>query len=276
MIKKTLVGLAVVTVLGVLSFGRDFLSYARTVGSEARHAIKSGVPIEFEIQRARDMVENLVPEIRTCMHVIAEEEVNINHLNREIAQGETGLNRQKEEILALRKDLDLNKSTYQYASRRYTSSEVRQDLAQRFQRYKTAESTVASKQEIRNQREKSLVAAREKLESMLNEKRTLEVEIEHLEARVKQVQAAQTASKFNLDDSQLSRARQLISELNKQLDVQTRLLDSEGKFTGLIPVDVTEQAPEDLSRQIDDYFQKDDAPKSEAEAGERVADLINH
>jgi len=219
------------------------------------------------------MVENLVPEIRTCMHVIAEEEVNIDHLNREIAQGETGLNRQKEEILALRKDLDLNKSTYQYASRRYSSGEVRQDLSQRFQRYKTAEATVSSKQEIRNQREKSLVAAREKLESMLNEKRTLEVEIEHLEARVKQVQAAQTASKFSLDDSQLSRARQLISELNKHLDVQARMLDSEGRFTGLIPVEVSAQVPEDLSRQIDEYFQDNEGGKCEAEAGERVADL---
>ncbi|MCY2962400.1 MAG: hypothetical protein NT069_01905 [Planctomycetota bacterium] len=273
MVKKSLIGLAVVGVLGVMACGREFFSYVRTVGTEARQAMKSTVPVEFEIQRARDMVENLVPEIRTCMHVIAEEEVNIDHLNREIASAEAGLNRQKEEILALRKDLDLNKSTYQYASRKYSATEVKQDLNQRFQRFKTAEATVASKQEIRNQREKSLVAAREKLEAMLNEKRTLEVEIEHLDARVKQVQAAQTASKFSLDDSNLARARGLINELNKQLDVQTRLLDSEGKFSGLIPVDVGASVPNDLSQQIDEYFDRGGEKKAEAAPGDRVAEL---
>ncbi len=273
MVKKSLIGLAVVGVLGVMACGREFFSYVRTVGTEARQAMKSTVPVEFEIQRARDMVENLVPEIRTCMHVIAEEEVNIDHLNREIASAEAGLNRQKEEILALRKDLDLNKSTYQYASRKYSATEVKQDLNQRFQRFKTAEATVSSKQEIRNQREKSLVAAREKLESMLNEKRTLEVEIEHLDARVKQVQAAQTASKFSLDDSNLARARGLINELNKQLDVQTRLLDSEGKFSGLIPVDVGASVPNDLSQQIDEYFDRGGEKKAEAAPGDRVAEL---
>lgn len=273
MLKKSLIGLAVAGAIGVFVFGREFVSYVRTAGSEARQALKSNVPIEFEIQRAKDLVENLVPEIRTCMHVIAEEEVNIEHLNREIAVGETGLARQKEEILALRKDLDLNKSTYQYASRKYSAGEVRQDLAQRFDRYKTAESTVASKQEIRNQREKSLVAARQKLEAMLNEKRTLEVQIEDIEAKVKQVQAAQTASKFTLDESNLSRARQLIGELNKQLEVQSRVLDAEGKFTGLIPVDVGTSVPENLSQQIDDHFNRGNQKKTEAESAEPVAKI---
>jgi len=272
MLKKSLLTLAVAGTLGTLAFGRDLYSYLRTAGGEARQALKAGVPIEFEIQRARDMVESLIPEVRTCMHVIAEEEVNIDHLNREIAKAETGLERQKSEILVMRKDLESNQATFQYASRRYTADEVRQDLAQRFQRFKTVESTLASQQEIRRQRERSLVAAREKLESMLNEKRTMEVEIEHLEARLKQVQAAQAANHLSVDDSGLSRARQLITELNKQLDVETRLMDSQGHFTGLIPVATREPAPADLARQIDQHFRVG-APVETVEASDRVANV---
>lgn len=272
MLKKSLITLAVAGTLGTLAFGRDLYSYLRTAGGEARQALKAGVPIEFEIQRARDMVESLIPEVRTCMHVIAEEEVNIEHLNREIAKAETGLERQKSEILVMRKDLESNQTTFQYVSRRYTADEVRQDLSQRFQRYKTAESTLASQQEIRRQRERSLVAAREKLESMLNEKRTMEVEIEHLEARLKQVQAAQAANHLSVDDSGLSRARQLITELNKQLDVESRLMDSQGHFTGLIPVSTREPAPADLARQIDQHFGTGSQVES-LEAAERVANL---
>ncbi|MFN8856812.1 MAG: hypothetical protein ACK50P_14690 [Planctomycetaceae bacterium] len=275
MLKKSLIAFAVAGTLGTLAFGRDLSSYLRTAGGEARQALKSGVPIEFEIQRARDMVESLIPEVRTCMHVIAEEEVNIDHLNREIAKAEVGLERQKGEILTMRKALESSQATFQYASRRYTADEVRGDLAQRFQRFKTAEATLASQQEIRRQRERSLVSAREKLEAMLNEKRTMEVEIEHLEARLKQVQAAQAASHLSVDDSGLSRARQLITELNKQLDVETKVLDAQGQFTGLIPVSAREPAPADLARQIDQHFGTASTTQG-AVAAERVANLGTH
>lgn len=254
--KKALIGVAVAAVLGTLVFGRDAISYVKTAGSSARDAIKAEVPIEFEIQRAREMVGNLVPDIRQCMHVIAEEEVNVEHLSKDIARAENDMTKQKDEILALRRDVDQGRQTYQYASRTYTASDVKRDLASRFERYKTAEMTLASKRQILTAREKSVVAAREKLEGMLASKRDLEVQIENLDARLKTLQACQTATNVQLDDSQLTRAKKLIGDLNKQLDVAQKMLDADGKFSGLIPVDTASQVPEDLSNQIDDYFSK--------------------
>src|SRR6185437_640632 len=118
--KKAIIGVAAAAVLSTLVFGRDVVSYVKTFGCSARDAIKSEVPIEFEIQRARDMVGNLIPDIRRCMHVIAEEEVNVEGLTKDIAKAETEMNKQKDEILALRRDVDQGKQTYQYASRVYT------------------------------------------------------------------------------------------------------------------------------------------------------------
>ncbi|MGQ0636119.1 MAG: hypothetical protein ACT4QC_16020 [Planctomycetaceae bacterium] len=257
MIKKLVIGTASVVVLSSLVFGRDVFSYVKTFGCSARNAIKAEVPIEFEIQRARDLVENLVPEIRKCMHVIAEEEVSVEHLQRDIAAAHAGLSRQKEEILALRRDLGRGQQTYQYASRVYTAGDVRRDLATRFERYKVADETLATKQQMLTAREKSVAAARSQLENYLGTKRDLEVQIENLEARFKIVQAAQSASHVQVDNSQLARAKKLISDLNKQLDVAQRVLDAEGKFTGLIPVDAVSQVPEDLANQIDEYFGKE-------------------
>jgi len=255
-LKKAIIGVAAAAVLSTLVFGRDVVSYVKTFGCSARDAIKSEVPIEFEIQRARDMVGNLIPDIRRCMHVIAEEEVNVEGLTKDIAKAETEMNKQKDEILALRRDVDQGKQTYQYASRVYTSNEVKRDLACRFERYKSVEATLASKRQILTAREKSVVAAREKLEGMLASKRELEVQIENLDARMKTIQAAQTATSVQLDDSQLARAKKLIGDLNKQLDVAQKMLDADGKFSGLIPVDTTPAVPEDLSNQIDEYFGK--------------------
>src|SRR5579872_5747896 len=102
-LKRGLIGAAAAAVLGTLVFGRDVFSYAKTFGCQARDAVKAEVPIEFEIERARGMVENLVPDIRKCMHVSAEEEVNVEHLSKEITTAEADLHKQKDQILALQR-----------------------------------------------------------------------------------------------------------------------------------------------------------------------------
>src|SRR5262245_25551102 len=86
MLKKALIGTGVLMVMGAFVFGRDVFSYARTWGASVRNAVKAEVPIEFEVQRAREMVEKIVPDIRECMHKIAEQQVDIEHRTREVAQ----------------------------------------------------------------------------------------------------------------------------------------------------------------------------------------------
>lgn len=257
MLRKSILGVGSLVLLSTFVFGRDAFSYLRTSYSSARAALKAEVPLEFELQRARDMVSHLLPDIRKCMHVIANEEVQVDQLNKSIAKCESELGRQKVEIIALRKDLGTNRGGYQYAGRVYTSDEVQRDLAQRFERFKTAEATVGSQRQILTARQKSLAAAREKLEGMISSKRDMEVQIENIEARMKMLEAVQTASHVQVDDSQLARAKQLISELNQHLDVQQKMLDAEGNFTGLIPVNASRNVPANLSQQIDEYFQSE-------------------
>ena len=71
------------------------------------------------------------------------------------------------------------------------------DLANRFDRFKTSDATLASLREIQTARQKSLDAARQKLDGMLAAKRQLEVDVENLEARLKMVEVAQTASNYS-------------------------------------------------------------------------------
>jgi chromosome segregation ATPase len=275
MLKKAILGVVSAAVLSTLVFGRDVVSYVKTCGSEFRQAVKQEVPIEFEIERAREMITNLVPDIRKCMHVIAEEEVGVEHLKAEITKADKELGKQQQEILALRRDVGAGRDTYQYAGRTYASHEVKRDLSQRFERFKTAEATASSKKQILGAREKSVTAAREKLDGMLSAKRDLEVQIEHLDARLKTLQAVQTATNVHIDDSQLTRAKKLIGDLNKQLDVAEKMLDADGHFTGLIPVDTSAQVPEDLATQIDEYFQPSNNKASAKQPEDpKVADLV--
>ena len=156
--------------------GRDVFSYIRTSAGYVTDAVQDAVPIEFQVDRARGMIQDLVPEVRKNMHVIAKEEVEVARLDEQIADSRTRLKKEKEQLLRLTGDLSTGKNEFTYGGRAYTADEVRTDLANRFERYKTGEATLASLTEIRGARQKSLAAARQKLEGMLASKRQLQVE----------------------------------------------------------------------------------------------------
>jgi DNA repair exonuclease SbcCD ATPase subunit len=255
MLKKLLIGSAIAVGMGTFLFGRDAISYVRVGCQSFRAAVKAEIPVEVEITRARALVDQLVPDIRQCMHVIAEQQVDIEHMTAALARKNTDLSKQKDAIFALRADLGSGKTTFMYASQKYTSGDVKRDLATRFERYKAADELLAADQKILAAREQTLVANREKLDGLMHAKKELEVKLEQLQARLQTVRAAEAVSQLAIDDSNLSHARKLIEDLNKQLDVKQRVLDAEVKFTGLIPVEkASPSVPVDLDSQIDTYF----------------------
>ena len=235
MIKKTIITTAAILLAGVVLFGRNTIGYIRTSLGYVHDSVQNSVPVGFEIDHARQMIQDLAPEVRKNMHVIAKEEVEVQRLEEQIANSESKLAKDKEQILRLKTDLATAKDTYQYGGRNYTAAEVKTDLANRFERYKTAEATLASLKQIHDARVKSLAAARQKLEGMLAQKRQLQVEVENLEARNQMVAAAQTTSNYQFDDSQLGRAKELVQNLKTRLDVSEKLVNAENEFQGEIP-----------------------------------------
>jgi len=198
------------------------------------------------------MIQDLVPEVRKNMHVIAKEEVELQRLDEQIGETRTRLGKEKEQLLRLKTDLAAGKAEYVYANRTYTADEVKVDLASRFDRYKTGEATLSQLVQIRDARQKSLTAARHKLEGMLAARRQLQVEIENLEARAQMVAAAKTTSNYQFDDSRLGRVKELVSSLRNQLEVNEKLVSTEVYFHDEIPLDKT--TPENIVEQITEHF----------------------
>jgi hypothetical protein len=71
MIKKALLVVGGLGATTLVLFGRDACSYVGTTYSRLTSSVKESVPVEFQIDRAREMVRDLEPEIRRSMHVIA-------------------------------------------------------------------------------------------------------------------------------------------------------------------------------------------------------------
>ena len=86
MIKRIVFSTVGLGLLGTFFFGR-------TRGQLCFHLAGPGSPIRsskacrsnFEIDRARKMVKDLVPDIQRNMHVIAKEEVEVDQLEHQIA-----------------------------------------------------------------------------------------------------------------------------------------------------------------------------------------------
>ena len=252
MIKRVLIGGAVLALLGAFFFGRDATSHLRTSVGMARNAVQESIPVEYQVDRARRMIAELAPEIRRNMHLIAREEVEVEGLAERIAQTEARLEKEKSDILRLQGDLAGGGDTFRYAGRSYSSEQVQVDLTNRFERYKTGEATLASLREIYQARERSLHAARQKLDGMMAAKRQLEVDVENIQARLQMVAAAQTTNNFHFDDSRLGRVRELVADLRARVDVAERLVHAEDHFHDEIPLD--KPSPDSIVEQITAYF----------------------
>jgi hypothetical protein len=271
MIKKAVL---VATGLGVTTlvlFGKDAASYVSTSYHKLTDSVQESVPVEFQIDRARQMVKDLEPEIRNSMHVIAKEEVALEQLNQQISNNQSKADKDKSDILRLQADLSSNKNTYHYASRSYTSDEVKQDLARRFSRFKVADDTLASMKQMRDAREKNLDAAQQKLAAMINARHKLDVDIQNLEAKRKLVEVAQASSEYVFDDTQLARCKELIGDIRTRLDVAAKLANADVTVETEIPLD--DATPVDITEQVTEYFGLGDESKeehAEAETDETV------
>lgn len=253
MIRKTLFVVGGLGALSVVFFGRDAFSYIWTSVARVKDSVRSSVPLEFEIDRARKLVHNLEPDIRRNMHVIAKEEVEVERLENQIADMDTKIDQQRNDLVRLRGDLAQDKNSYHYAGRHYSTTQVKVDLANRFERFKTNQATLESLRDIHAARERSLAAARQKLEGMLAAKQQLTVDVENLEARLKMIEVAQTTSDYNFDDSQLARAKDLMTDIRTRLSVAEKLVNSDHQFQGEIQLEGP--APDDILDQVTEYLE---------------------
>src|SRR5687768_18395414 len=117
MIRKTLFVAAGLVLVGLFLFGRHATSYVGTTAGWVRDSVKDSVPIGFELDRARNMVKNLQPEIQKNMHVIAKEEAEVERLEQQVEQAETKLEDDKTKLMRLSSEVKSGKEKFHFAGR---------------------------------------------------------------------------------------------------------------------------------------------------------------
>lgn len=252
MLKKMILTGGAMALLSSLTFGTPLLSYARTGVNWVTSSANDAVPLEWELKRARQMIADLEPEIRDNATRIAREKIQVAALDRQLDDTRVALAKAESDIKRLSDDLDSDSAVYSYAGRTYTSVQVKNDLGNRFKRFKTRQATADKLEQMLSSREASLRAAHDRMDAMLGAKRQLEVEIENLQARLGALRVAQTSSQLNLDDSHLSHTRELLNEIATRIDVEEETMNVDVEYFG--EIDLETPSEEDLLDQISAYF----------------------
>lgn len=241
-------------IVGGFVFGRDFVSYLRTSASSIRTSVKDSVPIDFELERARDMVEQVIPEIHANIRLIAQDEVEIAGLREDIQRSTESLANEKKRIQKLADLVAEGKDQYKLNDYRYTHQQLKEELSHRFESYKEAQDVLSGKHRLLMARENSLQAAMQTLDRAKSQKAQLETQIALLDGRYQMIKNTASGSSLQLDRSKLAQTEKVISEIKKRLDVAERVLAHEARFTGPIPVDVIDD--KDLVSEVHNYFEK--------------------
>lgn len=260
--RLTLGGLGL-ALIGGLVFGSNLIPYGQTALNNVRQAAEDHIPVEMKIQTAQTQLAKIGPEIKNMVHQIAKEQVQINRLKTDLEQQETRLEASYDEMMTLRSHVESGEKFYVALNgKAYNSSRVQEDLRHRFKLYQTAEKTKEKQGEILTLREKALNAAVAKLDEAKSQQRELEVQIENLIARNRMNEVIGTASKINIDNSQLAKTRDMLDDLDARISADEEVLNIAPKYYGQIPVSADSiTADSNVLDDMDAYFTKKAAEK---------------
>lgn len=253
MICRTLkLGVAVTTgaiLLGGLLFGRDLASYVRTGVSNVRAEVRSAIPIEVELERARELIREITPELQSNIQLIVGEEMAVSSLQKEIRFAHENLASQRQQVAVLKSELgNTQHVSITVGHREMPRSKVVEKLSSRVNRFKQAQAQLNSKQKMLEIREHSLSAAQEMFEKTKTRKAELEQKVESMVAKHRLVKAQAIATSIHIDDSQLARADRLMQDIEKRLETASRIISYESDLDNtqfddvLIEADVIEEA----------------------------------
>lgn len=256
MLKKTLlVGGSVALVVSLL-FGSTAIPYVKSSLRSVQENVKRAIPVQAQIDAAREQIEAIGPEIRDMVAKVASEKVSVSNLEKEIAGLEGQIQDEETRIASLRDHLKGEDQFFVSKGRAFTNEQVRSDLQKRFNRLKSSQARLESMQQVLDARHAALDAAIAKLDETKSQRRELEVIVEELEARMRVVEVQQQANHLSLDTSQLSAARKMMDDIRARIEAAEQEAALLPKYLGEIPVEMDAEEFVDIESQIDAYFEK--------------------
>lgn len=238
---------------GFLLFGSDLTSMIRQSAKSIQQSARQSVPVEFELDRAKEQINEILPDLQSQVRMIAEEEVAIVRLEKEVAADQARMEKLEKTISALREKARSQQVSFSMGAMKMDRTQFTNHLQTRFNHFKQAKLSTQSKQRLLEKRRAGLAAAVTLLEEMRIRQSELELKVESLAAQHRLLKASKIESGTLVDGSQLSKANQLLGQIENRLAVAERVMAYD---RNTIEVIVEEEASNSQSvlAEIDQYF----------------------
>lgn len=205
-------------------------SYATTAFKQLREDAGNQVSVEFEIQRLKNEVAKLDPDININRKSVAQEKVALDTLHEEVQGLQTKLDEHKGEIRRVSAELKNGARSVSFSGQEYTATQATDKLDSMVDSAERFERTVASKKRTLDARERMYEASKKNLLAMRDEKAKLEEQIAELEATYREVQLQQTQSKHQFDCTRLAEIKKSLEGLKTRIKVEKTELELAGEL----------------------------------------------
>ncbi len=233
MCKKFVITGILAAVAAFVIFGSATISHVSHGVGWLRAEVEDSVPVEFKLDEARKAIKAAEPKIRDLNRSIAEKQVEIRYLERELV----GLgSRQAEQKNLLRtqwESLQVERASYRFLGREVSRQTLRKDADLRLRRIKAADQMIQSKQERLDALVNGLGHVRSALENLIGKREELITQVEMLEAKRRESEAKKaTTLDIEVDGSDLAKAAEILSKVEKQLDVEMQVMENNHPLIG--------------------------------------------
>jgi hypothetical protein len=255
-LKWMLLSGAVLGGAGFLFLGTDFPSYLGTMASSVRESVTGAIPIEIELKRADSLIRQIDPQIETCKRDLARAEIeleklqeSVTHLEKVVAGEEKKL-KVGAKLLSGDGTAEVMLASDSGAHRR----RINADLGRTKDSYVNNVAILKVKRALIERQGRAVDAAKQRLLAVRTERVALEDQVRSLKTQQMQVeQLSAQSTRFDLDSTALSQAKEVIAKVRDRLDVAQRMLENDMVFQGedLVEVAVEQR---NVLKEINELF----------------------
>jgi chromosome segregation ATPase len=242
---------AVVLGLALLGFtkpGHKLFSHLELAWNKTAVGVNSSVPLDWEIDRITQEIDNLTLDVKKNFSVVASEEVAIERLRRDVTNTKANLEKQKEGILLMKSKLESGAETVSIAGRDFPASRVHEKLSQDWESFKAAEAALKAKEKLIDQKQVLVDNANAKIASMKAQQDKMRTEVARMKADLEAARLAQTQSEVQIDDSRLAGIKSSMADVQDQISKMKKEAELQGHFTThQIPVEEAVQSANALN-----------------------------
>ena len=240
-LKWMLLSGAVLGGAGFLFLGTDFPSYLGTMASSVRESVTGAIPVEIELKRAEGLIRQIDPQIDRCKLDLARAQIELENLQNSISNLEKVTIAEEKRLKGGAKLLsgDGTAEVMLASDSRGHLRRINAELARTKDSYVNNLAMLKTKRALVERQSRAVEAASQRLDAVRTERIALEDQVATLKTQKMQVESLTAQSKrFNLDDSALSQAKEVIAHVKERLDVAQRMLENDLVFHGEDSVEV--------------------------------------